>query len=114
MQKTHNADEATLDWEITSQDLVYVSNAKLKNWIKDNLFRDQLLEFNLSTSSLSLSLSTLSISHLSSSLSFFLSRPIHGVAGIGRERKKEREEERWDIERVERDSEKEEEVEIER
>ena len=30
MKKTHLADEATLDGKIPSQDLVYVSNAKLK------------------------------------------------------------------------------------
>ena len=30
MKNTHTADEATLDGEIPSQDLVYVSNAKLK------------------------------------------------------------------------------------
>ena len=40
MKKTHTADEATLDGEIPSQDSVYVSIAKLKNWIKPNLLRD--------------------------------------------------------------------------
>ena len=101
MQKTHTADEATLDWEIPSQDLVYVSNGKLKNWIKDNLFCDQLLEFILSTSTPPPSTPC-------------QPRLAPATPWIGRERKKEREEERWDIERVERDSEKEEEVEIER
>ena len=50
MQKTHTSDEATLDGEITSQDSVSVSNTKLKNLIKSNLLRDQLLQVILLTS----------------------------------------------------------------
>ena len=40
MIKTHTADEAGLDGEIPSHDLVYVSKAKLKIEIKPNLLRD--------------------------------------------------------------------------
>ena len=50
MQKRHTADEATLDGKIPYQDSVYVSNAKLKNWIKPKLPRDCLLEDILSSS----------------------------------------------------------------
>ena len=50
MIKTNAADEATLDGKISSQDLVFVSNAKLKIEIKSNLLCDYLLEVILSTS----------------------------------------------------------------
>ena len=50
MKKTHTADEATLDGEIPSQDLVFVSNTKLQILIKTNFLCDQLIEVILYTS----------------------------------------------------------------
>ena len=47
--KTHTADEATLDGETPSQDLISVSNATLKIEIKPNLLCDYSLEVILST-----------------------------------------------------------------